>query len=66
MTTQASLFEEPGVTPPAPPAHRVRTLAQVLAGFVWPGADSYAKLTAKQRDLAERVAGDALATLARE
>jgi hypothetical protein len=66
VTLQPSLFEEPEAPTSKPPAHRVRALAEILAGFSWPGAGSYAKLTAKQRDLAERTAGEALATLTRE
>lgn len=62
MTTQVSLFDEPGANEPSPA--RVRTLAQFLAGWRWPGHGSYQQLSAKRRTVAEEAARAALAALA--
>lgn len=46
-----------------PPAHRVRALAGVLAGFAYPGRRSFEKLTIEQKSLTTGAAREALAAL---
>lgn len=54
-----SLFEQPVV-----PEHRVEALARVMAGFRWPGRESFEKLTKKQQHACREAARHALTTLA--
>lgn len=51
---------------PEIPDHRVRSLAGVLAGFRWPGRESFEKLKKPQQAAALAAARATLVRLARE